>query len=116
MRTAIITTRAVPALLPAHHRRVATRPRSAPEMTLPTPWVFWACSGQCAGQTRNLFRPGRVCQGCGDPVDVAADQLTAGVVGRIHLGQHQADDRRVARSSGGTVTAVPRVSPSPWCG
>ena len=30
------------AVLPAHHRRVATS-RSAPEMTLPTPWVIWAC-------------------------------------------------------------------------
>jgi hypothetical protein len=34
----MITTRAVSALLPTHHRRVATS-RSAPETTLPTPCV-----------------------------------------------------------------------------
>jgi hypothetical protein len=35
----MITTRAVPALLPHHHRRVAQNPAPS-EMSLPTPWVY----------------------------------------------------------------------------
>jgi hypothetical protein len=56
----MITPRAVPALLPAHHRRVASY-QAITKMTLPTPWINTQAVTSITSGGHLLREPERMC-------------------------------------------------------